>query len=87
VKFRQRLYSFRQKDRDSSTKLYSEDHPAFGKSAFDRLMVLTRIIPGELSAEYHLHVVPATLERAGIAEVIDIASGEKITIDEEEPKP
>jgi hypothetical protein len=87
LKFRQRLYAFRQKERESNAKLFPPEHEAHNKSRFDHLTVIVKISPGEVGPLYQLHVVPVSLELAGIEEVVDIATGETINISEEEPQP
>lgn len=39
--FKGRVHSFRYQDRKENKKIYAEDHPMWGRSAYDPLMVKT----------------------------------------------
>lgn len=53
--FKGRVHSFRYQDRKENKKIYPEDHPMHGRSAYDPLMVKTE--PTVVENEKTLYVV------------------------------
>lgn len=59
VSFRQRLYSFRKRDREESRKIYPPEHPHHNASAYDELVA---VIEPEFPDFVYIYKATARLE-------------------------
>ena len=87
TKFRQRLYNRRTIDRDQAKKAYPLEHPGYGRSAWDALIVTKgeEMNQKDEVERCYLDVQRSSLEAAvGIEGIEDLGTGESVVLGEDE---
>lgn len=68
IQLRSRFNYYRKLDRAESKNLYDQDHPMFGRSAYDRLVL--RIPPKGEKDDATLYIEPHSVEKLTIEEIV-----------------